>query len=162
MTINITGHAISRRIRCRVAGLRAEAWSLDPPLDGPPSGTETGDEGTSWVEFEERLLCELFREWPLEVFFKVFRDDGLLASTEGSVVWRLDDPSAEIVIEMSLLTEAPIHSVPGDCAHMSYDSIERACAGKAQILKEDEIVPERNDKIDNWQGNNSVEGVISG
>ncbi len=107
MTINITGHAISRRIRCGVAGLRAEAWSLDPPLDGPPSGTETGYEGTSWVEFEERLLCELFREWPPEVFFKAVRGDELIASTEGSVVWQPDDPSVEIVIKVSLPTEAP-------------------------------------------------------
>ncbi len=30
------------------------------------------------------------------------------------------------------------------------------------VRKGSEIVPERNDKIDNWQGNDSVEGVISG
>ncbi len=126
MALEITGRIIDRQSRRGVPELRVEASILVLPHDEFASRANTNSEGIFRMEVEEELLLELFQDRVPEVFFKVFHGDELVASTEGSVVWRLDDPPTEIVIEVDLPTEAPTHSAPMECAHVSCATFERA------------------------------------
>ena len=97
MEILVSGRIIGGETHRRVAEFLVEAWTINLRSNRPVEQAGTHLEGIFSMEIEEERLRELFQDRPPELYVKVFRSDELLASTEDSIVWRLDHPPAEIV-----------------------------------------------------------------
>ena len=106
-TFRITGLVIDSTTQQGIAGLRVEAWDKDLIFDDLVGGTVTDGQGAFQIEFTSSYFAELFLDRQPDLFFKVFREDELIKSTEDSVLWNVAAGNTEVVIEV----EIPI--VPG-------------------------------------------------
>ncbi|MCQ3976648.1 MAG: hypothetical protein DPW09_24715, partial [Anaerolineae bacterium] len=108
-TLQITGEVINRYVRQGIQNLRIEAWDNDLIHDQPIAEATTDAEGKFQIPLDINQLVTIFGKRPPVLFFKVYRDNELLASTENSVVWSIKNSRQEIVIEIedpSLATQA--------------------------------------------------------
>ena len=62
----------------------------------------TDAHGAFRIEVEESLLREVFADRRPTMYFKVLQGDTLITSTEKTMLWRLDDPPARLVLEVDL------------------------------------------------------------
>src|SRR5439155_7557587 len=60
----------------------------------------TDEQGKFQIEFTESYFKELFFDRKPDLFFKVFRGDVLIGSTEDSVLWNVGAGDSEIAIEV--------------------------------------------------------------
>lgn len=79
-----TGQVIDRDTTEGVAGLLVEAWDSDPQRDQKLGEAKTDDYGRFSISLDLRRLKY---ETVPDPFFKVYRDEQLLESTESSVLW---------------------------------------------------------------------------
>jgi hypothetical protein len=101
--IRITGRVVdrqTRRTRRTLSGLRVEAWDKELVVTSPIANALTDQRGTFILEFPRRDLNNLFADRQALLFFKVFANDELVASTEDSIFWDRDAPDSQIVIEV--------------------------------------------------------------
>ena len=99
-TYRISGRVIDRETRRGVAGARVEAWDKDLVFDDLVGGAVTDAAGAFLIEFDESYFRECFLDRQPDLFFKVFRADELIHSTEDSVLWNLEVSETEILVEV--------------------------------------------------------------
>ena len=98
-TFRITGRVIDRTTQQGIAGLRVEAWDKDKICDDLVGSAVTDEQGAFQIEFTSSHFAELFLDRQPDLFFKVFREDELIKSTEDSVLWNVAAENTEVVIE---------------------------------------------------------------
>ena len=127
--ISITGRVLDRRTQQGISGLRVEAWDKDMILDDLVGSAVTDARGVFRIEFGADYYRELFLDRQPDLFFKVYRGDELIRSTEDSVLWNTRE--REVTIEVDLPpAEEPVEE-PGQ--------VMRAFAG--QLLHEQQGRP---------------------
>ncbi len=99
-TFHIFGRAIDRQNRFGIAGLRVEAWDKDLICNDLVGSSITDEQGTFRMEFDESYFRELFHDRRPDLFFKVFRENDLIKSTEDSVLWNIEAGETQILIEI--------------------------------------------------------------
>lgn len=84
LVYSVTGQVIDRDTSLGIGGLRLQAWDTNPQRDQSLAETKTDDNGRFKASFD---LRQFNYETPPDLFFKVFREETLLESTESSVLW---------------------------------------------------------------------------
>ncbi len=79
-----TGQVIDRETTQGMPGLRVEAWDSNLQRSQQLGVTESDENGRFDISFD---LKKFGYETPPDLFFKVYRDQTLLQSTESSVLW---------------------------------------------------------------------------
>ena len=96
MNYLVKGKVLDQRTGAGIGGLRVEAWDKDPSADDYVGFDFTREDGSYEIVFDQGMYQELlFDCWP-DLYFKVYRDQILLLSTEDSVAWDLRTPVHEI------------------------------------------------------------------
>lgn len=98
----ITGRVIDRTTRQGVSGLRVEGWDNDLICNDLVGSAVTDEQGAFVSEFTSSYFKELFFDREPDLFFKVFRGDELIKSTEDSVLWYVKAGETEVVIEVDI------------------------------------------------------------
>lgn len=98
----ITGRVIDHTTRQGLAGLRVEAWDKDQICNDLVGSAVTNEQGAFVIEFTSSYFKELFLDRQPDLFFKVFREDELIKSTEDSVLWNVAAGETEVVIEVDV------------------------------------------------------------
>lgn len=101
-TFCITGRVIDSTTQQGVAGLRVGAWDKEMICDDLVSSTVTDEQGAFQMEFTDSHFKELCQDRQPDLFFKVFRENELIKSTEDSVLWNIATGNTEVVIEVDI------------------------------------------------------------
>src|SRR2546426_9307740 len=107
----ILGRVISRSSQQGVPNARVEAWDRDLLVDDLVASAVTDANGVFRMEFDSSYFRELFADRQPDLFFKVFYEDNLVASTEDSVLWNVGTSELEVVIEADVVISEPT-SIP--------------------------------------------------
>jgi hypothetical protein len=99
---HIAGRILNRRTRQGIPALRVEAWDKDLILDDVVASAITDALGSFRIEFDQSHFQELFLDREPDLFFKIFRGDELIKSTEDSVLWNIQAGETEIEIEVDV------------------------------------------------------------
>jgi len=89
-TFCISGRVIDRKTRRGDAGLRVEAWDKDVRRNDMVGSVITDAQGAFLIKFDESYYKDHPQESLPDLFFKVFRKDELIQSTEDTVLWNLE------------------------------------------------------------------------
>lgn len=100
-TYRIFGRVIDRKTRHMVAGLLVEAWDKDMICNDLVGSTKTDDHGAFRIEFDESYFQELFLDRRPDLFFKIYRENKLIKSTDDSVLWNVEAGETEITVEVN-------------------------------------------------------------
>ena len=95
-----------------VPNVRVEAWDKDLIYDDLISSVVTGADGRFQMQFDASSFSNLFLDRRPDLFFKLYYEDQLIASTEDSVLWNVAAGETEIVIEVGL--ESIVQQPKGD------------------------------------------------
>ena len=98
--LRITGRVIDRKTNSGIAGLKVEAWDKDSLVKEPIASAVTDQQGSFAIEFKKGHLKDLFGDRSALLFFKVFRETSLIASTQDSAIWSVESPEREIIIQV--------------------------------------------------------------
>lgn len=116
-----------------IGGVRVEAWDKDFFLDDYLAAARTVTDGSFTLSFDETAFADLFDRWP-DLYFKVYCYNELLASTENSVLWNIQNPHVGVTIK------AP-HPKPPACDERHiYLKIERI-EDYSPVRPQDKVVP---------------------
>jgi hypothetical protein len=85
-----------------IPNLRIEAWDNDLILHDLVGSAITDEQGAFQMQFEESYFRELFLDRQPGLFFRVFRENILIKSTEKSVMWNVETAKTPVVIEVDL------------------------------------------------------------
>jgi hypothetical protein len=137
MSIAISGHVVDRRTGEGVDGLRVEAWSPDRLAEAPLAATRTADGGAFRLKVGTRSKSA---PPPDDLFFRVFRKERLLASTEAGPRWPADGLGVRIEVDAAGDAAAPA-TVSGrlraaDGAGVEFrrvELVERAASGDTPL-----------------------------
>ena len=99
-TYQILGQVIDQKNRTVLQGLRVEAWDSDMFYDDFVGDAVTDAIGNFRIEFTQSQFRELFFDRAPDLYFKIFKDTELIASTEDSVLWNVQAGDQEILIEV--------------------------------------------------------------
>lgn len=80
--------------------LRVEGWDKDRLSDDFLKSTTTDAQGKFFMEFNESFFQGLFLEQRPDLYFRVFYQEVLIASTEDSVLWNVKPGKTEVLIEI--------------------------------------------------------------
>ena len=108
----ISGRVINRETYHGIEGLRIEAWDKDLICNDLVGSIITDERGAFQIEFDESYFNELFQDRRPDLFFKIFRDDTLIASTADSVLWNVEAEDTEVVIEVDFTAAKEAVSEP--------------------------------------------------
>jgi hypothetical protein len=94
----ISGHIVNQQTRQGVMGLRVEAWDKDLIFNDLVGSAMTDTEGAFHIECSASYFQECFQDRQPDLFFKIFRGDTLIHSTEDAVLWNVDRGEIPVVI----------------------------------------------------------------
>jgi hypothetical protein len=94
----ISGRIINQQTCQGVIGLRVEAWDKDLIFNDLVGSAMTDTVGAFRIEFSAPHFQECFLDRRPDLFFKIFRGDALIHSTEDAVLWNVDKGEAPVVI----------------------------------------------------------------
>jgi hypothetical protein len=96
----IVGRVIDRATRRGQAGLRLEVLDRDPGRDDLLGTVVTDRRGVFRIEFSESSFRDGSSDRRPDVYFKVYRGDQLVRSTEDGVLSQLDEQITRVTIEV--------------------------------------------------------------
>ena len=85
-----------------IADLRVEAWDKDLLFNDLVGSAITDEQGAFQMQFDETYFRELFLDCQPDLFFRVFRENVLIKSTENSVMWNVQTTEIPVAIEVDL------------------------------------------------------------
>lgn len=94
----ITCHVIEAGTENAVAGIRVEGWDQEHILGSAVISAVTDADGNLQFNLTDSLLQKAFGDRAPSLCFKAFRDDTLLASSDGSTFWTPDDANMTVEI----------------------------------------------------------------
>lgn len=100
--IRIFGFVVDIKTRLGVRGLRVEAWDKDLVFNDLVGSAATDERGFFQIEIDQSSFRELFTDRKPDLFFKLFRGDEPVLSTEDSTLWNLEREHTQIVIEVNI------------------------------------------------------------
>jgi Tc toxin complex TcA C-terminal TcB-binding domain/Neuraminidase-like domain/Salmonella virulence plasmid 28.1kDa A protein len=98
----ILGRVSDRTTRQGVPGLKVEAWDKEKIVPNPVGFTTTKEQGAFQIEFTASFFEQLFLRREPDLFFKIFRGEELIKSTENSVLWNVKAGETKVEIEVDL------------------------------------------------------------
>jgi hypothetical protein len=101
-SFRISGRVLNRETYYGIEGLLVEAWDKDVIYNDLVGSAITDEQGVFQIEFDESYFSELFLDQRPDLFFKIFRENTLIASTVDSVLWNVEAGDTEILIEVDL------------------------------------------------------------
>ncbi len=101
-TYAIVTNVVDKNTKKGIGGLRVEAWDKDLILDDFIGQAVTDEEGSCILKFDERALRDAFADRHPELYFKIFRGDELIVSTESSLLWNIQTGESELRIEVDV------------------------------------------------------------
>lgn len=106
-TFHLSGRVIDRATSQVLADLRVEAWDKDLLCDDLVGSAVTNEQGAFQIEFSESYFQDLFLDRKPDLFFRVFRGEQLIKSTEDSVLWNVNRGETLMVIEVDTSVANP-------------------------------------------------------
>lgn len=101
-TFTISGQVKDTQSRKSIPNLRIEAWDKDLFFNDLVGSATTDATGSFRIEFSQDHFRECFLDHKPDLFFKVYRGRRLIASTEKSVLWNIEQKPETIIIEVDL------------------------------------------------------------
>jgi hypothetical protein len=114
----VFGRVIDRETKRGIRGLTVEAWDKDMIVDDLVGTAITGERGAFQIRFDESDFFDgsdfkdLFLVRRPDLYFRVYRGDELIESTEDSVLWNVQREDIEVQIEVD--DSADEEPQPGD------------------------------------------------
>jgi hypothetical protein len=99
-TWKISGRVIDRQTGLGLSELRVEAWDKDLICDDLVGSVATDEQGAFQMTFDESYFRELFLDRQPDLFFKIFDENNLLASTEDLVLWNIKLGESLMTVEV--------------------------------------------------------------
>ena len=100
---NIQGRVTDSHSGQGIANLCVEAWDKDLLFDDLVGSAVTDEQGAFQMQFDETYFRELFLDRRPDLFFRVFRENVLIKSTENSVMWNVKTTEIPVLIEVDLI-----------------------------------------------------------
>lgn len=133
MRYEMRGRVIDQFTGDGIGGVRVEAWDKDRHLDDYLGSATTSTDGSFLIGFDDSAFRDIIIEqWP-DLYFKVYGNNELLASTEDSVLWNVRNPRTGVTIKVlhlgPKLKVVPMMfwlSVSGDHANQVVDTPYRS------------------------------------
>lgn len=130
--IRIDGLVVDSSSRRPLPGLRVEAWDEDLAVDDFVGRVEqTGPDGRFSIALEDSYFRGLFRERHPDLYFRVFRNDALIARTPTLVRALGKERGAEgtAVVEVEIAIDHPGSVAPRAPAHLEVSGCVRRAGG---------------------------------
>ena len=116
MNFEIRGRVVNSTDGSGIAALRVEAWDKDVLVDDCLDSAETDFNGTFVIRFGEEAFRDAGLDRLPDVYFKVFSEGHLIASTEHSVICDLKQTQIEVTIEVTQpASPQPEPQRPNEC-----------------------------------------------
>jgi hypothetical protein len=100
--LRISGLVVDRGAGHGIPGLRVEAWDKDLVYNDLVGSAVTDAQGAFQIEFDESYFHELFVHQKPDLYFKVFRENELVRSTEDSTLWNAGAVETKVLIEIEI------------------------------------------------------------
>ena len=98
----IKGSVTDRRDGSGLANLKVEAWDKDLLIDDLLGSAVTDQQGRFALGFDETHYQEICVDRKPDIYFKVFHEGSLIASTEDSVLWNVEAGTITVHIPISM------------------------------------------------------------
>ena len=105
-TFRISGQVVDNRRRRPVAGVHVQAWDLDVRFHSLLGSADTDAEGRFKIAFNESYFGDYGGDQLPDLFFRVFRNEELLLSTESTPIRNFADGAPAVTLEVDA-TGAP-------------------------------------------------------
>lgn len=96
----ITGKVITFKRGIGVGGATVEAWDKDFASKHMLGKATTDKTGTFKITYNQLIIGKLYKDKNPDIYFKVYKDDRLIASTEKEVYWNILKPRLDIIIKV--------------------------------------------------------------
>jgi len=131
---HVTGHVLQKKTHQPLDGLRIEVWDKDRRYDDFLGNSQTDQSGEFEITFNDSFFAEGGRDKFPDLYFKILRDERLLANTEDTIIWNAasdTDVTIEVVDWQDETSHEPIN----------INSFEQLMANEAEILERIEAMP---------------------
>jgi hypothetical protein len=100
---SIDGRVVDTMTGRGVQGLRVEAWDKARVYDDSVGSAISDEQGAFQIQIDQSYFRELFQERRPDLYFKIFREQDLVKSTEDSVIWNVEAGETELTIKLVLV-----------------------------------------------------------
>lgn len=140
---SVKGHVIDQATGIGIGGVRVDAWDKDLIVDDPVASVIADGLGFFQFAFDESYFRGIFFDRRPDLYFKIYRAQKLIWSTEDSVLWNIDSELTEVVIKVGAGisgVETKNYTVSG-----TVSSPDRAGVGGLRVLIVDKNVGQAQD-----------------